>query len=81
MMDIDEAAKQCIRDIKLSICQFPECGQEYGAQAFGVFNLWLKLVGYRDDDENEIIAVMREYCLRAVRYGSSEQKKFEAMHG
>lgn len=75
MIDIDLACKAEIEQLKIAICDFPECGKDYGAQAFGVFRLWMRLAGYLDDDENTAIKEMREYAEGVGRFGALMQKK------
>ncbi len=74
MIDIDQAFKAEIEELKLAICDDPANGEEYGAQSFGVFRLWYRLAGYVDE-ENQTIAAMREYAFGAMRFGSAMKKK------
>ena len=75
MIDIDNAFKAEIADLKETIVQIPELGEEYANQAWGAFGLWLRLAGYLPQDENSYIADMREYVEELQRFGSAMQKK------
>lgn len=74
-MDIDNAFKAELAELKNDIIDWPESGEDFGEQAFGVFRLWMRMAGYLSDDENDTIAVMREYALEVSRFGSAMQKK------
>lgn len=75
MIDIDQAYKAELEELKLAICDWPESGEDFGNQAFGVFRLWMRLAGYLSEDENETIAAMRGYALDLMRFGSAMQRK------
>jgi len=75
MIDIDQAYKLEIEELKLAICDSPESGEDFGEQAFGAFRLWMRLAGYLSEDENETIAAMREYALDVSRFGAAMQRK------
>lgn len=75
MIDIDQAYKAELEELKLAICDCPESGEDFGNQAFGVFRLWMRLAGYLSEDENETISAMREYALGLMRFGSAMQRK------
>lgn len=74
-MDIDNAFKAELAELKDDIICWPECGEDFGEQAFGVFRLWMRMAGYLSDDENDTIAAMREHALEVSRFGSAMQKK------
>lgn len=74
-MDIDIAFKAELAELKNDIIDNPECGDELGEQAFGVFRLWMRMAGYLSDDENDTIADMREYAFEVSRFGSAMYKK------
>lgn len=75
MMDIDQAYKAELEEIKLNICDQPESGESFGEQAFGAFRLWMRLAGYLSDDENETIATFGEYANGVLRFGVAMQRK------
>lgn len=75
MIDIDQACKAEIEALKLASCDLPECGEEFGDQAFGAFRLWMRLAGYLPHEDNETIAAMREYAEGARRFGAAMQRK------
>lgn len=74
-MDIDNAFKAELAELKNDIIDCPEIGEDFGEQAFGAFRLWMRMAGYFSDDENDTIAAMREYALEVSRFGSAMQKK------
>ena len=74
-MDIDIAFKAELAELKNDIIDNPECGEDLGEQAFGVFRLWMRMAGYLSDDENDTIAAMREYACGVSRFGSAMYKK------
>lgn len=74
-MDIDNAFKAELAELKNDIIDNPEFGEDFGEQAFGVFRLWMRMAGYLSYDENDTIAAMREYALGVSRFGSAMQKK------
>ena len=73
-MDIDNAYKAELSEIRDDISANPESGEEFGAMAFGAFRLWLRAAGYLGDDENDTIAYMRGLSERVMRYGYETQK-------
>lgn len=75
MIDIDQAYKAELEELKHAICDFPESGEDFGSQAFGAFRLWMRLAGYLSEDENDTIAAMREYALGLMRFGAAMQRK------
>lgn len=75
MIDIDQAYKAELEELKQAICEWPESGEDFGNQAFGAFRLWMRLAGYLSEDENETIAAFREYALDLMRFGSAMQRK------
>lgn len=74
-MDIDNAFKAELAELKNDIIKFPYCGEDLGEQAFGVFRLWMRMAGYLADDENDTIAAMREYACEVSRFGSAMYEK------
>jgi len=74
-MDIDNAFKAELAELKNDIICWPEFGEDFGEQAFGAFRLWMRMAGYLSDDENDTIAAMREYAFGVSRFGSAMQKK------
>lgn len=64
MTRLNNAVAQEIARLKEAAKQLPELAEDYQEQAFGVFALWMNLAGHQDDDENEEIAQMRDFCTR-----------------
>lgn len=61
MIDIDLACKAEIDELITAAIDQPECWDDFGSQAFGVFRLWYRLSGFVDE-ENGTIAAMRRYA-------------------
>jgi len=62
MTNLTNAVIRQIEALQASAAQIPECAEEYQNMAWGVFGLWMDLAGYQPTDENEQIAMMRDYC-------------------
>jgi len=64
MKNLETAVFNEIMRLKRAAKEIPEMADEYANQGFGIFALWLNLKGYKDNDENQEIAEMRDYCTR-----------------
>jgi len=74
MINVDLACKAELEYLKTAICDFPEQGEEFANQAFGVFGLWCRLHGWCETENTEVKA-MREYLDGIIRFGEAMQKK------
>jgi len=66
---LTEIAKEEILQCVLDACDFPESADEFQAQAFGVFRLWLMATYKKADEENEEIKAMRDLTTNWKNHG------------
>jgi len=64
MKTLETAVFNEIMRLKRAAQVFPEQKDEFENMGFGVFGLWMNLAGYKEDDQNQEIAEMRDYCTR-----------------